>query len=208
MPIRRIPSTFRHIGYLVIQDEFINIPFRHTHYVWPAILLLGLDRFLRIIRVVAYNFGYFTSGRPKELDAHVDVLSPDFLRITLYRPKHLHWTPGQSAYISMPGIAPFQSHPFTISTIDDRAMPLTKYATEDQLQLSSYEKPMNVKKLAFLIRVRKGFTGRLLNAAQDNQPLKVFFEGPYCSPPLLKGYDTVVLIASMLLLLAGRSTTL
>jgi predicted ferric reductase len=178
----------------MVHNEFPIFFSRFGSYIWPAILLLGLDRILRALRVVVFNFDYITGKRSTELDARVDVLSPDFLRITLHRPNHINWAPGQTAYISIPRITPFQSHPFTISTIDVGGMPLAKYATEGQLPLS-YSK---LKKLEFLIRVRKGFTARLLHAAQDNQSLKVFFEGPYCSPPLLKGYDTVILIAGTL----------
>jgi predicted ferric reductase len=161
---------------------------------------MGLDRFLRAFRLVIYNFGYILGKRPTGLDARVDILSPDFLRVSLNRPKHINWTPGQNAYLSMPGIAPFQFHPFTISTIDVREMPSTKYASENETR-SAYSSATDVQQLAFLVRVRKGFTARLLHNAQDNKLLKVFFDGPYGSPPILKGYGTVLLIA-------GKYTTL
>ena len=158
---------------------------------------MGLDRFLRALRLVVYNFGYILSKRPTELDARVDVLSPDFLRMSLDRPQHVNWSPGQSAYISMPGIAPFQFHPFTISTIDLSGRPLSKTNTDGRTELK-YSNLADVQRLTFLVRVRKGFTASLLHNAQDKKLMKVFFDGPYGSPPILKGYGTVLLIAGML----------
>jgi ferric-chelate reductase len=166
-------------------------------YIWPALLLMGIDRVLRVLRLVVCNFGYIAGKRRTELDAQVDVLSPDFMRISLTRPQHVNWSPGQSAYISMPGIAPFQFHPFTISTVDVRAIPLGKYATDTQTQ-AAYSGRRDGQRLAFLVRVRKGFTASLYRNAQENKGLKVLFDGPYGSPPVLKGYGTVILIAGTL----------
>jgi ferric-chelate reductase len=157
---------------------------------------MGLDRVLRVLRIIVYNFGYILGKRPTELDARVDILSPDFMRISINRPQHVSWSPGQSAYISMPGIAPFQFHPFTISSIDVRGMQLGRYATESQAKLA-YGGEKDVQKLAFLVKVRKGFTASLHRNAHENKALKVFFDGPYGSPPVLKGYGTVILIAGM-----------
>ena len=165
-------------------------------YLWPALVVMGLDRFLRGLRLVVYNFGYIL-GNHTRLDARVEVLSHDFMRISLHRPQHVNWTPGQSAYISMPGISPFQFHPFTISTIDLSGMPPpTKFAMDSQPQLA-YSGVADAKRLTFLVRVRNGFTASLHRNVQDNKSLKVFFDGPYGSPPVLKGYSTVLLIAGM-----------
>jgi hypothetical protein len=51
------------------------------------------------------------------------------------------------------------------------------------------------KRLAFLVGVRKGFTKRLKNAAPHHSSFKVLLDGPYDSPPDLRGFDTVILIA-------------
>ncbi|KAF8998384.1 ferric reductase NAD binding domain-containing protein [Cyathus striatus] len=146
---------------------------------WPALVVWGIDRLLRLIRIIAYNLGYFlpTERGTQSLDAQVDVLSPHFLRVTLSRPSYFHWRPGQSAYLTLPTVSssPFEAHPFTISTIDDG---------------SSSE-----KNLVFFVRVRNGFTRRLLAAAETDKTFKVFLDGPYSSPPLLLGYSTVVLLA-------------
>lgn len=158
--------------------------------IWPSFLLWGIDWFLRLIRIVLFNSSLFSAKRrtqsPVELgNAVVDVLSPHFLRITLPRPHYFHWLPGQSAYLSFPGIStsPFENHPFTISSINEPA--------------GDPEKQRGDRSLVFLVRVRKGATRKLLEHASRSvqAPLKVFIDGPYSSPPLLVGFDTVVLIA-------------
>lgn len=79
-------------------------------------------------------------------------------------------------YLTFPGISvsPLEAHPFTIATVD--------------AGLQSYE-------LKFFIRVRDGFTKRLLDSIEVIDNMKVLLDGPYSSPPLLVGYDSVLLIA-------------
>lgn len=157
-----------------------------TYYgAWPSMIVWGLDRFLRLVNLSAFNFGYLNPWcqSSKDLNASVEVLSPHFLKVTMYRSKHFHWRPGQSAYLSFPSVStiPFESHPFTISTIEDDA-------TAAQ------------KKLTFFVRVRSGFTQTLMQTASSDTTYKVFINGPYSSPPVLMGYQTVILIAGWSLL--------
>ena len=154
---------------------------------WPLMVIWGLERFLRLVRLAVYNFGYlnpFSSKSTEGLDATVDVLSEKVLRVTTHRPSYFHWRPGQSAFLSFPSVTlfPFQSHPFTIATIDDAD------------GTSSGD-----KKLVFLFRVRKGFTKKLMRDASPDKTYKVFINGPYGSPPVLVGYETVILIAGWFL---------
>ena len=146
-------------------------------------VIWGLDRFIRLICLAIVNFGYLnpwsSKNSKKELDAVVEVLSPSYLRVTLHRSKYFHWRPGQTAYLCFPSVStlPFESHPFTISTIDDST-------SGDNM-------------LVFLLRVRNGFTQKLLKEASSGQTYKVFLNGPYGSPPILVGYQTVILIAGL-----------
>jgi predicted ferric reductase len=146
-------------------------------------VIWGLERFLRLVRLVVYNLAYFNPFRSESadgLDATVDVLSEQVLRVTARRPSYFHWRPGQTAFLSFPSVTsfPFQSHPFTIATIDEAD------------STSSGE-----KKLVFLFRVRNGFTKKLMHVASPDKTYKVFINGPYGSPPMLVGYETVILIA-------------
>ena len=149
---------------------------------WPTMIVWGLDRFIRLVSLVTINFGYLnpwsSQNSKRQLDAIVEVLSPRFVRVSLTRSRHFHWRPGQNAYLSLPSIStfPFESHPFTISTIDADSK------SDDST-------------LVFLLRVQRGFTQKLLKEASSDTTYKVFVNGPYGSPPFLIGYQTVVLIA-------------
>jgi predicted ferric reductase len=153
------------------------------YYSWPSMVIWGLERFLRLVRLVVYNFSYFNpfgSKSTKSHDATVDVLTECILRVTIHRPSYFHWRPAQSVYLSFPSVNayPLQAHPFTIATIDDANA------------ASSRE-----KKLIFIFRVRDGFTKKLMRVASPGATYKAFINGPYGSPPALVGYDTVILIA-------------
>ena len=154
---------------------------------WPLMIVLGLDRFIRFVSLVTVNFGYLnpwsSQNSKKELDAVVEILSPCYVRVSLHRSKHFHWRPGQNVYLSFPSIStfPFESHPFTVSTINDDSK------SDDST-------------LVFIIRVQRGFTQKLHKEASSDMTYKVFLDGPYGSPPLLIGYQTVILIAGLFLL--------
>ena len=155
---------------------------------WPMMIVWGLDRFISFVSLVIVNFGYLnpwsSQNSKKELDAVVEALSPCYVRVSLHRSKHFHWRPGQNVYLSFPSIStfPFESHPFTISTIDDNSK------SDDST-------------LVFIIRVQRGFTQKLLKEASSDTTYKVFLNGPYGSPPLIIGFQTVILIAGLFLLL-------
>ncbi|KAJ8516400.1 hypothetical protein ONZ45_g6280 [Pleurotus djamor] len=175
---------------VVLSSYFHAEEFDLGYFVWPAFVIWGLDRLIQFVRTLAINAKYFPRGRkPHDLDAKVDVLSPHFLRLTLRRPNFFHWRPGQSAFLTLPSVStlPFETHPFTISTVDG--------PTDRDEASEKANEPSQGKELSFLIRVRRGFTERLLNAAGKEETMKVLVDGPYSSPPWLRGFDTVVLIA-------------
>ena len=150
-------------------------------------IVWGLDRFIRFVSLVTVNFGYLnpwsSQTSRKKLDAIVEVLSPRYVRVSLSRSKHFHWRPGQNVYLSFPSISTtfsFESHPFTISTIDD-------------------DSKSDGSTLVFILRVQRGFTQKLHKESSADMTCKVFLNGPYGSPPLLIGYQTVILIAGSFL---------
>lgn len=176
---------------------------RKSFYIWPSFLIWGLDRLLRALRIVVFNFGYLRLKSTTELDARVEVLSPQFIRITLRRPSYFHWVPGQCAYLTIPGISLFQAHPFTISSIDS---PYEALSIEDE-KLELEKAPISPhlkgsKELVFFCRVRKGFTENLREASRDGGLWKIILDGPYSTPPILRGFETIVLIAGTHLYLA------
>ncbi|KAG6852346.1 hypothetical protein C0991_000502, partial [Blastosporella zonata] len=176
-------------------------------HIWPTFIVWGLDRAIRVIRIIVYNTGYFKKGSSEQV-AQFEVRAPNFVRVTLRRPTYLRWRPGQSAYLRIPGALStlFESHPFTIASIDvsckvSDTEKSDEIAKEEEGGSGSGVKELNVhddlKTLSFLIGVRSGFTQRLLRAisVEEKQEMKVIFEGPYGSPPRLGGFGTVVLIA-------------
>ena len=170
----------------------------YHHYIWPCFLIWGLDRFIRVVRLIAFNHSYFgfTSGSGT-MDATVELLSPNFVRLRLRRPAHFHWKPGQSAFLTMPGVSnlPFESHPFTIVSVDKAHDP----------NIEQHEKDLSVtkpywKELVFFIGVQEGFTKKLGELAVNGGTVKTFIDGPYGHSPDLSIYDTSVLIAGMMTL--------
>jgi predicted ferric reductase len=155
---------------------------------WPAMIVWGLDVFIRLVRFAILNFAYLnpwsSKNSQKELDAVIEVLSPRLIRVSLHRPRYFHWCPGQNVYLSIPSIStlPFEFHPFTISTIDNDSGTLGDNT------------------LVFLFRVQRGFTQKILKEASPDTTYRVLINGPYGSPPLLIGYQTIMLIAGSSLL--------
>ena len=169
---------------LCIIKHYLTSLISLTYYgAWPSLVVWGVDRLLSAGKLVIFNFGYFNpwSTSSSDLDARVEVLSHHFLKVTLRRSKLFYWRPGQSAYLAFPTVSalPSESHPFTMSTI--------------------YNSSGDSNQLTFFLRVRKGFTARLLKAASKDQTYKVFVNGPYSSPPILLGYQSIMLFAGMLL---------
>lgn len=176
-----------------------------------------MDRFLRVVRIFFINGGYLTLFNTKSslpLRANIEVISPQFLRVTLRRPDHFKWTPGQLAYLSIPSISamPWQAHPFTIASIDTdipRAPESQMTFQDDSFEKDSVESVVVAtetvppagysRKIVFLLRVHDGFTKRLLHAASSTSTgdmggsFRAYIDGPYCSPPSVKGFGTVLL---------------
>ncbi|KAF4618192.1 hypothetical protein D9613_011676 [Agrocybe pediades] len=195
-PVRKRSYEFFLLIHFIFAFIFIMSVYFHltgrslTYYgAWPSMIIWGIDRFIRLVQLVLYNYGYFSpASSPEELDASVELLSPHFLRVTMYRPKYFYWRPGQSAFLAFPTVSKFpfkfESHPFTIATIAEEAV--------DPESGSETKK----RKLVFFVRVRNGFTKRLKETVEEKEGrMKVFVNGPYSTPPILVGYQSVILVA-------------
>ncbi|KAI0354097.1 iron reductase [Trametes cingulata] len=172
-------------------------------YVWPCFIIWGLDRAIRLGRLIYYNHLYFGLSKvAHRFDASVELLSPQLVRLHLKRPPHFRWTPGQTAFLAMPSVSkfPIESHPFTIASVDarynlndnksPRATDVEKVGTGAEAEATLYW-----NELVFLIHVREGYTRRLADAAVKGEKVKVLVDGPYGFSPHLDSDDTVVLIA-------------
>ncbi|KAJ6570966.1 ferric reductase NAD binding domain-containing protein [Mycena vulgaris] len=183
-------------------------------YVWPSFVVWGLDRFVRFVRVSIVNGGYLNLLGKKRtqtspLNARVDVVSPHLLRVSIFLPDIFSWSPGQVAYLSVPSVSrtPWESHPFTISSIDASgtasASPVesgasSKHEKQESMDTVVVPTPGYSKELVFLLRVRGGFTKRLLDAATASDSpaaFAAFVDGPYCAPPPVRGFGSVLLFS-------------
>ncbi|THU89202.1 iron reductase [Dendrothele bispora CBS 962.96] len=198
-PIRGKAYEFFFYTHMALALITLGGAYYHTttfgHYLWPCFLIWGLDRVIRAIRLVAFNHSYFGFGSGSgTLDATTELLTPHLVRITLKRPPHFHWAPGQFAYLITPGVSslPFEGHPFTIASYDS-TMNAKEITTGTE---KSSESPKSYwKELVFLVNVREGFTKRLGHVAAQKGTIKVFLDGPYGQRNDLSGFDSVVLIA-------------
>ncbi|KAI0316314.1 ferric reductase NAD binding domain-containing protein [Amylostereum chailletii] len=178
---------------LLLAAYFHTREYDFSVHVWPAFIFWGLDRVLRLARFVAFNHSYFglKSGLGT-FNATAELVSPDFVRLRLRRPRHFRWTPGQNAWLTMPGVSalPWEAHPFTIASVyDDEADLAHADKTADRRTVEQG------KELVFIIKAQQGFTRRLEDVAQKSGTVKVFVDGPYGAPPRLAGYDTALFIA-------------
>ncbi|KAI9070103.1 hypothetical protein FKP32DRAFT_20009, partial [Trametes sanguinea] len=138
-------------------------------YVWPCFIVWGLDRAIRLGRLIYYNHLYFGFGSAAHrLDASVELLSPHMVRLHLKRPPHFRWTPGQTAFLAMPTVSRLivESHPFTMASVDSRYA-LGDEVTNRDADKSAFDKDADDEAMAywnelvFLIHVREGYTKRL-----------------------------------------------
>ncbi|CED82351.1 Ferric reductase, NADH/NADPH oxidase and related proteins [Phaffia rhodozyma] len=151
-------------------------------YIWPAILIWGLDRFVRVANIIFLN-KLWLSFRPSSANvastAVVKILPDAALEVTMER--SMRWVPGQHVYLTCPQISrfPFEAHPFTVASI----------------QSNDSSGPSTVR---LIIRVRDGFTGRLANATQKaggQTEVKAWLDGPHGLVKGLTSYHSVVLIS-------------
>ena len=177
--------------------DLLTSTFRVTGWFELSFLIWGFDRLIRFIRLVVFNHSYFGFKKGSgTMDATAELLSPDLVCLRLRRPSHFHWSPGQTAYLIMPGVStiPFEAHPFTISSIDT-----TRDGTQGEVTPVTDESFIEIephwKELVFFINVHGGFTRKLGDVARKGEKVKVFVDGPYGKSPDLTDYDTSVLIA-------------
>jgi ferric-chelate reductase len=151
-----------------------------SDYIWPAFVVWGFDRFLRVARLLVNNT-IWKGTAAKHSHGTVELVSDDTIRLTLTRP--VSWTAGQHAYVLLPSVSalPTEAHPFTISTISGA--------------LDGSEGPKE-KEITFLVRARSGFTKRMKAKALNGQfSVPAYMDGPYGCPPDLSNFSTCVLVA-------------
>ncbi|TFK45843.1 hypothetical protein OE88DRAFT_1085175 [Heliocybe sulcata] len=184
--------------FLILLGGYFHLAeFKLQKYIWPSFLVWGLDRFIRLMRVVFFKLAPYVVARPTvtsaglEATAYAELLTPGLVRLRVPRPPGFTWSPGQVAYVIVPSISrlPIEAHPFTIASVCDNEM-------EKRSSLSEKGRE-HWSDVVFLINGQKGFTKRLADhAAKGRQePLTVLIDGPYGNSPDLSGSDVLVVVA-------------
>lgn len=170
---------------------------RFSHWIYPCFIIWGLDRLIRVIRLLLFNSEHM-------MNATAELLSDDLVRLRFQRPPYFRWAPGQTAYLTIPSVSrlPFEAHPFTIASFDFNhfEVPGKKGRQQKPTQINQAEQSLGCStplwnEVVFFINVRKGFTARLKEAVVKSDKIEVFMDGPYGYSPDLGSYDTSVLIA-------------
>lgn len=96
--------------------------------------------------------------------AFAQILPGKTLRLTLRTPNRMSWYPGQWVYLNVPSVRGWQSHPFTIASAYDAAMPIVStYGDQDVEKGLRKErrKKGEERTMVLLLRARQGFTLQL-----------------------------------------------
>ncbi|KAI9802502.1 MAG: hypothetical protein M1825_002887 [Sarcosagium campestre] len=149
--------------------------------VLAAVGLYTLDRLIRSNRYIWHN------RYSRHLKASLQVTDDGATLLSIPR-SDFTWRPGSHAFVNVPRLRYFQSHPFTIASVGDDL---------DQLG--------HQKTVRFLIRPKSGFTKALFAEAKKSEgqgrrrrtkDVTAYVDGPYGSVPDFNAYDRVILIAA------------
>ncbi|KAK4039703.1 ferric reductase like transmembrane component-domain-containing protein [Parachaetomium inaequale] len=163
-------------------------------YLYVVVALWVLDRLARLLRIGYRNLG---AGGTKTL---VEALPGGACRVTVNMARPWAFKPGQHAYLYMPTIGFWQSHPFTVAWSDEADAPHHAADGGEKLPVRRQD-VLAAKKttLSFIIRGRTGFTGALYSRAASHPDGKMvtrcLVEGPYRGSSRFHSYGTVMLFA-------------
>ncbi|GAA6008274.1 hypothetical protein JCM10207_000062 [Rhodosporidiobolus poonsookiae] len=156
-------------------DQLLNT-WRYMH---ASVVILGTAMLYRFGVV-----GWLTRGFTRAETARIELVEDDALSMTIDLKGPMTWAPGQHVFVRFLTLFPWQTHPFSITSLDV-PHPSTGKRT-----------------LRFLLRPYNGLTARLfaraVASASKSFALPVFLDGPYgpsSVAELTHAADHVVLIA-------------
>ncbi|RBR03521.1 hypothetical protein FVER53590_07148 [Fusarium verticillioides] len=163
--------------------------FKWLCYVYAVIALWSFDRTYRVWRVIRSHVG---GSRSRTI---VEALPGNAVRLTMTLARPWNAAPGQHAYLYMPAISYWQSHPFSVAWYDGvEDVKSDRLATTNQDLLA-----MQQQRVSFIIRGRTGMTDSLYKKAVaapgGRFETSCFAEGPYGGHHSFDSYGTVVLFA-------------
>ncbi|MCJ1402705.1 hypothetical protein MMC11_005926 [Xylographa trunciseda] len=163
-------------------------------YVIAIICIWSYDRLFRWARILYRNVS-LRNGLTK---ITVEALPGDACRVTCFLPRPWFYNPGMHAYIYLPAVSLWMSHPFSIAWSSTRVV----RPTDEKLPLSTADFALPSRpctSLSFIIAKRSGMTASLyaLAASHPSRSIQLsgLLEGPYGPAHSLHSYGTVLLFA-------------
>ncbi|KAL8928127.1 MAG: hypothetical protein Q9172_001037 [Xanthocarpia lactea] len=164
-------------------------------YLLVMILLWAAERFIRFANLIYRSVG---RGGTK---AELELLPGDACRITLKMARPWVFQPGQFAFITVPSVGLWTSHPFSIAWSNDSADEKNQ-DSEKGYQITPDDilsNPQHKSSMSLIIRRRSGFTDKLFEKAERSSSgiltVSAFVEGPYGGLASLQSYGTVMIFA-------------
>ncbi|KAK6355517.1 hypothetical protein TWF696_004616 [Orbilia brochopaga] len=175
-----------YISHLVLFPLTFIACILHNHHsygpIGAAFILYFIDRAIR------YNRMYWHNRYADKLKAKVQ-LTQDGMTIVKVPRGNLMWRPGTHAFLCMPGIRYFESHPFTIASVGD-----------------DIDTEGGKKTVDFIIKPEDGFTKAMnwearklaekKSSDMETRELRAILDGPYGALPNFNDFDNLLLYAS------------
>jgi predicted ferric reductase len=190
-------ETFKYMHIALIILSVVTIWY-HLHLsqipevkiLYAVVAIWGAERSLRIVKLLYRNIG---NGGSKAL---IECLPGNAVRVTVNLARPWSFKPGQHAYLYMPAMGLWTSHPFSVAWSEEAEnLSEKKGLVSNQQDILALRKT----KMSFIIRARTGFTNTLFKragAAPDGRMYtSCFAEGPYGGLHVMHSYGTVMLFA-------------
>ncbi|KAI1144554.1 ferric reductase like transmembrane component-domain-containing protein [Hypoxylon sp. FL0543] len=177
---------------LAVAGLWYHLDLKHLpqiKWLFPVIPIWAGDRLFRFLRIAYHNFG---RGGTKTL---VEALPGNAVRLTVNMARPWTFRPGQHAYLYMPTISFWQSHPFSLAWSEE-----AEDLSGDKLAMNRQDVlAMRKTSMSFIIRGRTGMTHTLYQRAAANPNGRFMttcmVEGPYGGEHTMHSYGTVMLFA-------------
>ncbi|KAI0180885.1 ferric reductase NAD binding domain-containing protein [Hypoxylon sp. FL1284] len=158
-------------------------------WLFAVVPIWAIDRFIRVARVAYNNMG---KGGTKTL---IEALPGNAVRITVTMARPWTFRPGQHAYLYLPAISFWQSHPFSVAWSEE-----AEELTSDKLAMNRQDVlAMRKTTMSFVVRGRTGMTQSLYQRAAARPDGRLMttclVEGPYGGQHQMHSYGTVMLFA-------------
>lgn len=152
-------------------------------------MVWSIERLVRVLRIFQYSAGCMRAT------GTVEALPGDACRVTVLLTKRWSSHPGQYAYLYMPKLGFWQSHPFSVAWTDD-----ADHGNRDRSATHRHNSASDMKiHASFIVRARAGFTNKLyqhaIAAPRGRVSTACLVEGPYGTKHSLESYGSVVLFA-------------